>query len=167
MDLYFVSVLLDLWCFWRRWCINFVLLWNNSYIIERTSLGLPVDTGNRSEEYNKYRDTFREEIIRSWNLRFFNVFSYVLDRYNHLFYLMICWKKKQKENMSLLKPQFSFNLMVWFIPMFIIWLFAIFFVGIDLTMSSSMAIGYAILAAFLGSLLSIALTFWFHYFYTK
>jgi hypothetical protein len=80
---------------------------------------------------------------------------------------MICCKKKQKENMSLLKPQFSFNLMVWFVPILIIWLMAIFFVGIDLTMSSSMAIGFAILAALIGSLLSIALTFWFHYFWTK
>lgn len=143
------------------------IIMKNSYIIERTSLGLPIDTGNRSEEYSKYRDTFREEIMRSWNLRFFNVFSYVLDRYNHLFYLMICCKKKHKENMSLLKPQFSFNLMIWFIPIFIIWLLSIFLVGIDLTMSSSSAIGYAILSAIIGSLFSVWLTFWFHYFWTK
>ena len=69
--------------------------------------------------------------------------------------------------MSLLKPQFSFNLMIWFIPIFIIWLLSIFFVGVDITMSTSSAIGFAILVALIGSLLSIALTFWFHYFWTK
>lgn len=85
----------------------------NSYIIEKSCLGLPVDSGNRSQEYIDRRDVFRKEVIRSWNLRFSNVFNYVLDRYNHLIYIIICRKRSKIDNLNLLKPQFSFYLMIW------------------------------------------------------
>mmetsp|Transcript_12502 Transcript_12502/g.14310 ORF Transcript_12502/g.14310 Transcript_12502/m.14310 type:complete len:257 (+) Transcript_12502:347-1117(+) len=80
---------------------------------------------------------------------------------------MLFCRNKQKEKMSLLKPQFTFHLMIWTIPIFVIWLIAIFIVGTDLTMTTGSAIGFSILVAFVGSILSIALTFWFHYFWTK
>jgi hypothetical protein len=57
--------------------------------------------------------------------------------------------------------------MIWFLPFFIIWTLAIFIVGTDLTITAGSAVGLAFVAAGVGSLLSTALTFWFHYFWNK
>lgn len=72
--------------FLRKIIFKLRIVMKNSYIVEKACLGLPVDTGNHSTEYFERRDVYRKEILRSWNLRFSNVFKYVLDRYNHLVY---------------------------------------------------------------------------------
>lgn len=123
----------------------------NSYILERASMGLPIDTSDKPPAFHKLKDRFKKEVVRSWNLRFRNVFSYVLDRYNHIIYVLICRKHRRKDKMNLLKPQFSFYLMIWTMPVFIIWLFSIFIVGTDLTLTIGLAGGYGILVSILGS----------------
>ena len=85
----FIFVLARTLMFLRKIIYKLRIIMKNSYIIEKACLGLPIDTGNRSEEYTERRDVFRNEIIRSWNLRFCNVFNYVLDRYNHLVYIIV------------------------------------------------------------------------------
>jgi hypothetical protein len=163
----FLFALMQTLVFTRKIIFKLRIIMKNSYIIEKASLGLPIDTGNRSEEYVERRDVFRREILRSWNLRFSNVYKYTLDRYNHLVYMLVCKKSRRSDKLNLLKPQFSFYLMIWFLPFFLVWIFAIFFVGTDLTISAGAAVGYAVLVAFLASFLSIALAFWFHYFWNK
>lgn len=130
------------------------IIMKNSYILERACMGLPINIENRSEKYTQMREVFREEVVRSWNLRFINVLSYVLDRYNHIVYVLVCWKHRKRDKVNLLRPQFTFHIMIWTIPVFIIWLFSIFIVGTDLTISMGQAITYAFMVAILTSILS-------------
>lgn len=130
------------------------IIMKNSYILERACMGLPIDTENRSQTYTKMKEVLKEEVVRSWNLRFLNIFSYVLDRYNHFLYLLICCTHRKKDKMNLLRPQLSFYLMIWTLPVFMIWLFSIFMVGLDLTISMGIAMVYAFIVALLASIFS-------------
>ncbi len=47
------------------------------------------------------------------------------------------------------------------------WTLAIFIVGTDLTIEAGSAIGLSFIAGFFGSLISVVLTFWLHYFWNK
>lgn len=163
----FIFVLARTLMFIQKIIYKLRIIMKNSYIIEKACMGLPVNTNNRKEDYQDRRDVYRKEIIRSWNLRFSNVFKYVLDRYNHLIYILICRRRSKIDNLSLLKPQFSFYLMVWFLPFFIMWTLAIFIVGNDLTIEAGAAVGLSFVAGFFGSLISVVLTFWLHYFWNK
>lgn len=51
--------------------------------------------------------------------------------------------------------------------MFMIWLFSIFMIGFDLTISMRMTIIYAVLISFVTSILSTKLTFCFYYLWNK
>lgn len=66
----FLFALANTLMFLRKIIFKLRIVMKNSYIIEKACMGLPVDTGNRSGEYIERRDLYREEIIRSWNLRF-------------------------------------------------------------------------------------------------
>jgi hypothetical protein len=163
----FIFALARTFVFIRKIMFKLRIIMKNSYIIETARFGLPIDNENKSEQYYHKRDVLRKEIIRSWNLRFWNVFSFVLDRYNHLVYWMVWRKSKKSDVYNFLKPQFSFYLMVWFLPFFIVWTLAIFIVGNDLTITAGAAVGFSMLAGLLGSLINTLLTFWFHYFWNK
>jgi len=85
----FLFALAQTLMFIRKIIFKLRIIMKNSYIIEKASLGIPVDTNNRSQEYTDRRDVYRKEILRSWNLGFCNVYKYTLDRYNHLVFMIL------------------------------------------------------------------------------
>lgn len=66
----FLYALANTLMFLRKIIYKLRIIMKNSYIIEKACMGLPVDTGNRSNGYVERKQLFREEIIRSWNLRY-------------------------------------------------------------------------------------------------
>ena len=80
--------------------LRFVL--KNSRLKER----FPKGTAKRkTENYVKAQAYLKNEVIRSWNLKFLNIFVYTLDRYNHLFYwVFLSWFHRKKNRVILLKP---------------------------------------------------------------
>lgn len=58
-----------------------------------------------SDGFRKVESIYRKEIIRSHTMTFCNIWTYILERYHHLVYICLCWRRKrERENNNLLRP---------------------------------------------------------------
>lgn len=82
---------------------------------------------HKTPRYKKASIFLKHEILKSWNLKFINVFLITLSWYNHLFYWILCsWWHREKNNVNLLKPRISFYALTWCISVFLFWTQALF-----------------------------------------
>ena len=87
----------------------------------------PTHRPRKTKLYVQSQLYLKDEILRSWNLKFCNVLAYTLDRYNHIFYLIFfAWCRRRKNKVYLLRPQFSFYAMTSLISVFILWVCGLF-----------------------------------------
>jgi hypothetical protein len=139
----------------------------NAQLKERSAF--PEGTAKKhSKQYHQSQRLMKDEILRSWNLGFCNVFVYTLERYNHLFYWIFVSRCHRKKNhVKLLKPQKSFYILTWMISIFIFWVLSLTLMSVFLSDDFGLAFVQIILVTLIGSPVSCAMIWCFNYFYTK
>ena len=134
------------------------------------SLYFPLqEDASKTEMYNKLEKVYKREVIKRKNFYFKNIFFLMIERFHHLFYL--AWRHKILDKLILLRPPTSFYYMTYLANLIFLWSISILIVSVqntnDTTVSATQAVGWSIIVAFSGSLVTFIVTYFAHRYYAK
>jgi len=122
---------------------------------------------SQTQLYNHLEVVYRREVIKRKNFYFKNILILLLERFHRPFY----WPFSHKvlDNLILLRPPTSFYYMTYLANLIFLWSLAILIVGSQsnsgVEVSVIQAVGWSILVALLGSLITFLVTYLSHRFY--
>lgn len=124
---------------------------------------------SNTELYSNLEIVYRREVVKRKNFQFRNVFMLLLERFHYIMYLP--FRNKVLDKLILLRPPTSFYYMMNLTNFMFLWSIAILITGAQLQngieLSSTQAIGWSILVALLGSLITFIVTLYAHRYYAK
>ena len=119
--------------------------------------------------YTNLEKVYKREVIKRKNFYFRNIFFLMVERFHHLFYLAC--RHKVLDKLILLRPPTSFYYMTYLANLIFLWSISILIVSVqntnDNTVSTTQAIGWSVIVAFSGSLITFIVTYFAHRYYAK
>jgi hypothetical protein len=110
--------------------------------------------------FRKMEKLFKHEVRRGRNLNAVNIFRYLMYRYNYLVFYR--WRNRDLEELSLLRPNDAFLGFINVIGFLVVWFISIFLCSASNTdVSIGSGFGLGIVAALLGSIISVTIIWQF------